>query len=72
MQEGDLVQRLSDGALGITVSISGLEAELLLGDGLREIVSVRDLAVVPFKPGSGTPSNFVEMTNAYVTLRGFS
>ena len=72
MQEGDLVQRLSDGALGVTFSISGLEAELLLADGSREIVSVRDLTVVPFKPGSGIEANFVEMVKAYVTLRGFS
>ncbi len=71
MQEGDLVRRLGDGAFGVTISISGLEAEVLFGDGLREIVSVDDLTVVPFTPEAGIPANFVEMAKAYVSLRGF-
>lgn len=66
-----MVQCLDDGALGITISINELEAEVLFGDGSREIVSVWDLEVVPFKPVSAIRANFAEMVEAYVTLRGF-
>ncbi|GAI58896.1 unnamed protein product, partial [marine sediment metagenome] len=70
IKSGDLVRR-SDGSLGVTVSVSGLEVEVLFGDGLREIVDVRELEVIAFKPGSEIPANFVEMVEAYKRGRGF-
>ena len=71
MEKGNLVQRVEDLALGIIISINGLEAEVLFGDGLREIVNADGLTVIPFKPRAVIPANFIEMVDAFVTLRGF-
>jgi len=71
MEKGNLVQRRQDGALGIVIGLYGEETEALFGDGLREIGDSHNLRVVPFKPGAGIPANFVEMVEAYLTLRGF-
>lgn len=68
MNKGDLVQS-ADGKLGIVISINGLDAEVLFCDGEREIVDIRGLAVVLFKPE--TPANFVAMVDAYIRGRGF-
>ena len=71
MNKGDLVRQRTDGAIGIIISVNGLEAEVMFGDGLREIVDVQILNVVQFKPGAQIPACFVEMVDAYVTSRGF-
>ena len=71
MEKGNLVQRKQDGALGIIVSIHEAEAEILFGDGLREIEELPGLTVIPFKPRAVIPANFIEMVEAYQTLRGF-
>ena len=71
MERGALVQQRTDGAIGIVISVNGLDAEVLFGDGLREIVDVRMLGVVQFKRGAEIPACFVEMVDAYVRERGF-
>jgi len=71
MEKGNLVQRNQDGALGIIVGIHEAEAEILFGDGLREIEELAGLTVIPFKPKAVIPANFIEMVEAYQTLRGF-
>ena len=71
MEKGNLVQRKRDGALGIILSIHGTEAEILFGDGVREIEESAGLTVVSFKPGAGIPATFIEMVEAYLTTRGF-
>ncbi len=71
MEKGNLIRQLTDGAMGIVISVNGLEAEVMFGDGLREIVDARMLRVVQFKPDAQIPACFVEMVDAYVKSRGF-
>lgn len=71
MEKGSLVQRKEDSAIGIIVSIHDSEAEILLGDGLREIEQLAGLVVIPFKPRAVIAANFIEMVEAYQTIRGF-
>lgn len=71
MQAGDLVQRVGNHSWGIVISINGLEAEVLFGDGSREIVPIWSLVAVLFKPDALIPASFPEMVDAYIKLRGF-
>ena len=71
MEKGDLVRRETDGAYGIVISDNGAEAEVLFGDGLREMVDARELARVRFKLGANIPASFIELVDAYITCRGF-
>ena len=69
MEQGDLVQRIENRKLGIVISINGAEAEVVFGDGSREIILVEDLAEVHHNHME--PVNFIDMVKAYVRLRGF-
>ena len=71
MEKGDLVKRETDGAFGIVISDNGADAEVLFGDGLREIADARELARVRFKSGANIPASFPELVDAYITCRGF-
>jgi len=71
METGNLVQRLEDGAFGIVLGTHESEAEVMFGDGLREIVPSNSFVIVPFKLGVGFPASFPEMVEAFLTLRGF-
>ena len=71
MQKGDLVQRMEDRRLGIVISINGAEAEIIFGDGSREIVPVEDLVAVAVQHNYTEPVNFIDLVKAYVRLRGF-
>ena len=71
MQKGDLIIRTTDQAHGIVISVNGDDAEVLFGDGLREITDVAQLGVIPFKFGSPIPASFPELVDAYITCRGF-
>ena len=72
MEKGDLVRCIKDDAVGITISTSGLEVEVLFGDGMRGIEQSANLNVIPFKPRVAIPANFTEMVDAYLILRGFN
>ena len=71
MEKGDLIRRQTDRAKGIVISVHGVEAEVLFGNGLREIVAVNLLREIEFKPNTQIPACFVELVNAYITCRGF-
>ena len=71
MEKGDLVKRETDGAFGIVISDNGADAEVLFGDGLREITDARELAGVRFKWGANIPASFPELVDAFITCRGF-
>ena len=71
MEKGDLVRRETDGAYGIVISDNGADAEVMFGDGLREIADARELASVHFKLGANIPASFPELVDAYITCRGF-
>ena len=71
MEKGDLIRREADGAFGIVISDNGADAEVLFGDGLREIVDARELAQVRFKLGATIPASFPELVDAYIKCRGF-
>ena len=71
MEKGDLIQLQTDGAKGIVISVDGMDAEVLFGNGFREILDVHLLREIEFKPDSQIPACFVELVNAYITCRGF-
>lgn len=70
LEVGHLVHN-SEGAFGIVLTVHGFQAEVLWGNGLREMKPEEDLAIVPFQRGATIPASFPEMAAAYKTLRGF-
>lgn len=70
-EKGDLVRRETDGAFGIVISENGADAEIIFGNGLRELVDAKELARVRFKLGVTIPASFPELIDAYITCRGF-
>jgi len=71
LEKGNLVKRLTDGAYGIIISVDDSDAEVLFGDGLREITAVGDIMLVNFSIATVIPATFPELVDAYVTCRGF-
>ncbi len=64
-----MVRRTSDAGPGIVISVHGFHAEVVFGDGQRDIVATHELLAIHFKPG--VPASFPELVDAYITCRGF-